>query len=182
MMSFGSVVYAETKVGIDWMYGEDSVVPNTWQSSSCENTVNRFSGRIETNELFPTWNKWFFGAELQYSTHKSYNIRKDIGEINKFREHGLNVTIKRQMFDTFYLGWIMGISYWHSRDNGVHNLGDSHWLGTWGPMIGKDWKLPYVSDAWSLRTEIRLTHTSDPFESDSGKNYGTGVVGISYNF
>jgi len=169
-------------IGSDWMYGKDAWLPDEWESPSCENTVNRFGIRYETNKFFPSWDKWFIGGEFQYSMHKadekpegSYHMGHDAG----FKEYSFNLTIKRLMFDDmFYLGWVMGVSYWIDRDHGMHNLGDSHVLGSWGPMIGKDW---HIYKAWSLRTELRLTHTSDPFRSDRGKNYGTGVIGVSYD-
>ena len=183
LMLFGTTAFAETKIGFDWIYGKDNILPEAWQGPSCENTVNRFSIRAEINSMFPSWDKWFIGGEFQYSMHKAdekpegkYGNGHDAG----FREYSLNLTIKRQMFDDlFYLGVLVGASYWYERDNRMHNLGDSHLLGTWGGMIGKDWN---VYKAWSLRTELRLTHTSDPFRSDRGKNYGTGIMGMTYTF
>lgn len=173
-----------TIIGYDHMYGKDDWLTDGWKSPECHNTVNRFSIRYETNKFFPSWDKWFIGGEFQYSMHKadekpggSYHMGHDAG----FREYSLNLTIKRLMFDDlFYVGWIMGVSYWSDRDHGMHDLGDSHWLGTWGPTVGKDW---HIYKAWSIRTEARVTHTSDPFRTnDRGKNYGTFlVVGISYD-
>ena len=65
-------VRAETKVGFDWQYGKDHVLlPESWQSPDCLNTVNRFSIRVETNSIFPSWDKWFIGGEFQYSMHKA---------------------------------------------------------------------------------------------------------------
>lgn len=193
VLSISANVYAEdsaaqaaskkttTIIGTDLMYGKDTWIPNDWQSPSCENMVKRFSIRAETNAIFPSLEKLFIGGELQYSAHKadekpegSYHMGHDAG----FKEYSFNLTIKYMLFDDLlYAGWVMGLSYWYERDNDMHNLGDSHCLGSWGPMIGKDW---HIYKAWSIRTEIRLTHTSDPFRSDRGKNYGTGVIGISY--
>ena len=181
-----------TKMGFDWMYAKDAWVPEMWQSPSCENTVNRFSFRYETNTILPaSWYKWRVGGEIQYSMHKAdelpdgsyWHIHKD-GSHNShdagFREYSFNLTIARDMFDKmFYLKWVMGLSYWHERDHGMHNLGGSHCLGTWGPAIGKDW---HIYKAWSLRTEVRGTHTSDPFQSDRGKNYLGWVIGTTYEF
>lgn len=177
-----NLVMAETNIGFDWMYGKDAWLPDAWQSPSCENTVNRLSLRAETNNHFPGWEKWFIGGELQWSRHKAdekpkgkYRAGHDAG----FVEYSFNLTIKRELFnDLFYLGWVMGASYWYKRDHGMHNLGDSHWLGTWGPMIGKDW---HIYKSCSLRTEARVTHTSDPWQSDRGKNYATFfVVGFTF--
>ena len=183
IMTLPGLCKADIKIGGDWMYGKDVLLPDAWQSPSCENTVNRFSIRAETNEIFPSLDKWFFGIEGMYSMHKadekpegSYWMGHDAG----FREYSFNVTISRQMFDDLlYVKWIMGLSYWHNRDVRSHNLGDSHCLGTWGPAIGKDWNL---YKTWSLRTEFRMTHTSDPFRSDRGKNYGTFMMGVTYTF
>ena len=171
-------------IGYDWMYGKDAWIPDDWASPSCENTVNRFSIRYETNKFFPSWDKWFIGGEFHYSMHKADEAPggsyydEHPGHDAGFREYSFNLTIKRLMFDDlFYVGWVMGLSYWYERDHGMHNLGNSHCLGSWGPTLGKDW---HIYKAWSIRTELRLTHTSDPFRSDRGKNYGTGVIGISY--
>ena len=146
--------------------------------------MNRFSARVETNNIFPSWHKWFIGGEFQYSMHKAderpegaYGLGHDAG----FREYSFNLTLKRQMFDDlFYLGVLAGVSYWYERDHGMHDLGGSHWLGTWGGMIGRDWN---IYKAWSVRSEFRMTHTSDPFRNDDkGKNYLSGVIGLSYRF
>jgi len=181
---------AETKVGFDWQYGKDYILlSEAWQSPDCINTVNRFSVRAETNDIPLLWGldllgSWYYGAEFQYSVHKAderptgeYGIGHDAG----FKEYSFNLTIKRQMFDDlFYLGLLAGMSYWHERDHGMHDLGDSHWLGTWGGMLGRDWN---IYKAWSVRSELRMTHTSDPFRTnDKGKNYLSGVVGLSYRF
>ena len=181
----GSTVYAETKIGADWFYGKDAYVLDDWQSPSCANTVNRLSFRYETNELFPSLENLFIGGEFRYSRYKADELpggcyySEHPGHDAGFIDHGLNLTFRYEIADVFYVGWFMGMSYWLDRDHGMHNLGGSHWLGTWGPMIGKDWK---IYKSWSVRTELRISHMSDPWESDRGKNHGEIGIGITYTF
>ncbi len=181
--------YAETRLGVDWSYGKDAWIFDSLQSPSCENTVNRFTVRAETNSFFPTVDKLFIGGEFRYSMHKAdelpegsyWHIHND-GSHNShdagFREYGFNVTAKWE-FGWFYAGAFAGVSYWYDRDHGMHNLGDSHWLGTWGPLAGLN--IP-ITGPWELRLEGRGSHTSDPFRSDRGKNFLEGTIGVSYVF
>jgi len=192
-MLLGTSVYAEEKskplwgfidsVGFDWGYYKDEWFPTDFvKSDECANTVNRFSIRAESSKILP-WEKWIVGMELGYSMHKAdelpdgcYSSSHDAG----FREYNINLIVKRKMFDNlFYFGGLAGVGYWYQRDNGMHNLGDSHVLGSWGALVGKDW---HIYKTWSFRTEVRATHTSDPFESDMGKNYIGWVAGITKNF
>jgi len=46
-------------------------------------------------------------------------------------------------------------------------------------MVGKDWRL---YKGLSLRTELRLWHTSDPLQGDHGKNFGQFTLGATYAF
>ena len=170
-----------TRIGVDWSYGKSEWLFEDMQSPSCENTVNRFTLRAETNSLFPSLDKLFIGGELRYSMHKadekpegSYHMGHDAG----FREYGFNATAKWE-FGWFYAGVFAGVSYWYERDNGMHNLGDSHCLGTWGPLAGLN--IP-ITGPWELRLEGRGAHTSDPFQSDRGKNWLEGTIGVSYVF
>lgn len=182
---FDDAPKGKIKIGLDWMYGKDydGWMFDTLQSPQCANTVNRFSLRVETNTIFPSWDKWFIGLELQYSMHKADELpagKYGMGHDAGFREYGFNVTIKRQFFDElFYVGMFMGLSCWYERDHGMHNLGDSHVLGSFGPTLGKDWR---IYKAFSMRTELRLSHTSDPLQGDRGKNHGIFVIGATYTF
>ena len=184
-MVFGSsLAMAETKIGIDWSYGKDAWLFESLQSPSCENTVNRFSLRAETNSIFPSLENLFIGGELRYSMHKadekpggSYYAEHP-GHDAGFREYGFNATAKYK-FGWAYAGIFAGLSYWYERDNGMHNLGDSHCLGTWGPLVGLD--IP-ISGPWQLRLEGRASHESDPARSDKGKNFLEGSLGLTYVF
>lgn len=181
-------------LGVDWQYGKDFMLPKDWQGDHCANTVNRVSIRLESDSVVPyylneSWDKWTLGLEGHYSDHKA-DERPDRGQDAGFKEIGFNVTAKRHLFDElFYVGFIAGLSYvgdlpeFENRDwkhgDAYSNIGRSHCLGSWGATVGKDWK---VTNGWSIRTEGRLTHTSDPFRSDSGKNFGATVVGVTYRY
>lgn len=192
-MLLGNSVYAEEKskplwgfidnVGFDLAYAKDEWFPTDFvKSDRCTNVVKRLSIRAETSKIIP-WEKWRVGAEVGYSAHKADELpggRYHIGHDAGFKEWNWNIIVKRDMFNNlFYLGGVAGVSYWSDRDNGMQNLGDSHWLGTWGALIGKDWN---IYKAWSLRTEVRATHTSDPFRSDMGKNYFGWNFGFTRHF
>ena len=181
-------------IGVDYQHGEDSMLPEEWQGDHCTNLVVRYSVRIESDSLIPYllndgWNKWTIGIEGHYSDSKA-NEKPDYGQDAGFKEMGFNVTVKRHLFNKlFYVGFLAGLSYvdefpefedrrWKHGDLNS-NIAHSHCLGTWGPMVGKDW---HVYDAWSVRTELRGTHTSDPFGSDSGKNFLAGTIGVTYKF
>jgi len=181
-------------LGLDYQHGEDVMLPEDWQGDHCTNKVLRFSVRAESDSVIPYylnggWDKWTLGVELHYSDQKA-NEKPDHGQDAGFKEMGFNVTVKRHLFDRkFYVGFIAGLSYVHefpkfeNRDwkhgDMNSNIAHSHCLGTWGPIVGKDW---HVYKSWSLRTELRGTHTSDPFGSDSGKNFLGGVIGVTYRF
>lgn len=189
-MLLGTTVYAEQKseplwgfidsVEFNWGYYKDTLFPgDLFQSEDCTNTVNRFSLRAETSKIIP-WEKWRMGAEIGYSMHKAdeketgkYGLGHDAG----FREYSFNLTVTRDvLFKNLYLGAVFGLSAWYQRDNGMHNLGDSHLLGTWGGMLG--YKHRFGETNWGARAEVRATHTSDPCESDMGKNYFGGNMSI----
>lgn len=88
-----------------------------------------------------------------------------------------------------YVGGLAGLSYvsnfpeFEDRSwNESHrhsDIGRSHYLYTAGTLVGKDWQL--FKSARAIRTEGRLTHTSDPFRSDVGKNFASGVLGVTYS-
>ena len=195
-MLLGTTVYANEKseplwgfidsVEFNWGYYKDEWFPgDLWQSESCTNTVNRFSLRAETSKIIP-WEKWSVGAEIGYSMHKADELpggcywdppaSHDAG----FREYSLNIIVTRDIYKGLYLGALAGLSGWYKRDHGMHNLGDSHLLGTWGGIAG--WKHRFGTSPWGFRTELRATHTSDPCESDMGKNYFGGNMSIIWHF
>lgn len=175
-------------IGSDWVYGEDYMLPEDWQGSHVRNVVNRWGFRAESRRLLFS-EKWGLQGEFLYSAHKG-NEYPDHGQDTGFKEYGINLILKRYFFDDmFYIGWLAGLSYVDDLPNFENrdwpdrclesNLGQSHWLGTWGPLVGKDWR---IYQAWSLRTEVRLTHTSDPFRTDKGKNFLGWALGVTYHF
>lgn len=194
MVQAGEENWKIDSIGIDYQEGGDILLPEEWQGDHCTNLVKRYSLRVESDSLVPyllnnSWDKWTLGLEGHYSAHKA-NEKPDYGQDAGFKEIGFNVTIKRHLFNKlFYVGFRAGLSYvdefpefenrdWKHGDMNS-NIGHSHYLGTWGPMVGKDW---HVNKAWSVRTELRGTHTSDPFEPDSGKNFLAGTLGVTYRF
>ena len=198
-MLLSTTVYAEEKskplwgfinnVGVDWSYGRDDyILPDAWCSKHSTNFVNRVVIRAESRRLIFS-EKWGLQGELLYSAHKANEV-PDHGQDAGFNQVGFNLALIRHFFDDmFYLGWFAGVSYvdelprFENRDWADRylesNLGQSHWLGSWGPMLGKDWK---VYKTWSLRTEARFTHTSDPFRTDKGKNFIGWNLGITKHF
>lgn len=193
VMLLGTSVYAEDKseplwgfvdsVEFNWGYYKDAFFPgDLWQSEDCTNTVNRFSLRAETSKILP-WEKWNVAFEVGYSIHKADESKTGkfgLGHDAGFREYSGNVIVTRKIYKELYLGGVAGLSYWYQRDNGMHNLGDSHCLGTWGAVAG--WKHRFGISPWGFRTELRATHTSDPCNSDMGKNYLGGNLSIIYHF
>ena len=170
---------AETKIGFDLQAGTDVICPGNYASDKWVNTVERMSLRYELNTLLPYENLWI-GIEGVYSRHKAHS-KTVPGFDTGFVDYGVNFTAKYQFFDDlFYVGILGGFSYWFNRDHGGH-FGSSHYLGTFGAMTGKDWKV--FDTPWSIRTEIRFTHTSDPFGPDpDDMELISAVVGVTYTF
>jgi hypothetical protein len=183
------------KVGVDFHYGRDIWMPDTFRGDHSDNIVQRIAVRAESDSLMPylindCWNKWTIGGELHYSAHKA-NERPDQEQDTGFHEFGFNLVVKRNLFDRMlYLGGLAGMSYissfprfedrsWNESHRNS-DIGRSHYLYTVGGLLGKDWQLFHTP--WSIRTEARVLHTSDPFRNDGGKNFAEGVVGVGYSF
>jgi len=181
-------------IGFDYQHAEDVLLPEELQGDHCTNLVIRWSVRVESDSMIAyylndDWNKWTIGMEFHYSDQKA-NEKPDYGQDAGFKEIGFNITFKRHLFDRkFYIGVLAGLSYveqfpafenrdWKHGDMNS-NIAHSNPLGSWGCMIGKDWK---IYKTWSLRTEFRATHTSSVFGSDSGKNLLAGVLGVTKRF
>jgi len=204
MVLLGIIVFADTaaanertwkidSIGLDLQYGRDSA--EDLQPRHSLNIVERISVRAESDSLMPylldeSWDKWTAGAELHYSSHKA-NERPDNGQDTGFHEIGVNGVLKRHFFDKmFYIGGLAGLSYVHDMprfenrpwksDDRRSNIGRSHCLYTVGALAGRDWQV--LQTAWSVRTELRLTHSSDPFHADHGKNFAAGVLGATYRY
>ena len=177
---------AETKMGLDWTYGKDYMMPDALNAEESMATVNRLSLRYEDDWFLPE--KWNWQWELHYSAHKFDELHGP--QDSSMKEIGINLAIKRSFFDElFYVGFFAGMSRaldtpefgnrrWSDRELSAR-IGDSGWLGSWGPLVGRDWRL---QGRWGLRTEMRFIHTSDPFRQDCGKNYGQMVLGLTYSF
>ena len=166
------------KFGFDLQAGTDVICPGNYSSERWVNTVERASIRYETNDLL--WKPLWLGVEGVWSKHKAHS--KTIPGFDAgFHDIGGNLTVRYQPFENWpYIGALAGVSYWHNRDHGGH-FGDSHWLGTFGGMVGKDWKI--LETPWSIRTEVRFTHTSDPFGPDpDDMELLSGIIGVGYNF
>lgn len=173
-------------LGFDYQYGNDSMYPESLQGKHSRNKVTRFSVRAENKTILPE--KWTVQGEIHYSKTKADEY-PDNGQDTWFEEIGFNLVVKRTMFDLFYIGGFAGVSKalsfpefenrdWADRDI-ESNIGRSGVLGSWGGLVGKDW---FLNTNWGIRTEVRLTHTSDPFRTDRGKNYGAGIIGLTYRF
>lgn len=178
IISLPWICKAESKVGIDLQAGTDVILPGNYASDSWVNSVKRLSIRYETNDFL--WDSLWLGVEGVYSTHKA-DSKTVPGFDTGFTDYGVNFTAKYQLFDDlFYVGVLGGFSYWPTRDHGGH-FGNSHWLGTFGALAGKDWNI--FETPWSIRTELRFTHTSDPWGPDpDDMELISGVIGVSYKF
>ena len=174
-------------VGIDYHYGNDYSIPNNFTSEHADNEVDRISVRYETDKF---WTNYRMQYELAYSDHKANEV-PDLGQDTGFKEINALVAIKRhfQTLADIYAGVFLGLGYipelprfegrdWKDGDL-RSNIGQSHLLGSFGVLVGKDWKL---YNNVSLRTEGRITHLSDPIRTDTGKNLMSGVLGLSYEF
>jgi len=176
-------------VGVDFEYGKDYMLPDSLRGDHALNTVKRYSLRAESRNLIFS-DKWGVQFEFKYSAHKGDEV-PDHGQDAGWKELGFNLALIRHFYnDLFYIGFLAGLSYvddlpeferrdWPDRCL-ESNVGRSHYLGTWGPMVGRNWG--FGDTPWSLKTEMRFTHTSDPFRTDMGKNFISAIMGFSYNF
>lgn len=176
-------------IGIDYQFATDSFLPQTFQGRHCINKVECLSIRAESRNLIFS-DKWGLQGEFHWSAHKA-DERPDHGQDTGFNTIGFNAILKRYLFDDlFYAGVLIGGAYVHdfpnfenrehwSKDSQQANIGRSHCLASLGILVGKDWRL---YKAWSVRTEARFSHSSDPFRQDRGKEFLGVVVGLTYNF
>ena len=176
-------------IGVDWQYGRDYMLPDTLRGEHCVNTVNRVVVRAESRRLIFS-DKWGIQGEFHYSAHKADEV-PDHGQDTGFKEFGVNLALIRHFLDDmFYVGLRAGLSYipefpefenrdWPDRCLEA-NVGRSHCFGTWGPMVGKNWKIK--GNPWSVRTEMGITHSSDPLRTDSGRNFAHMSLGLTYSF
>jgi len=121
-------------------------------------------------------------GELVFSQHRS--TPKISNEISyRARELGVNIVGKYQLGNRTwlfnpYIGWLFGMAWLIDRKD-QPNWAESGTLGTWGPVIGIN--IP-INPKTDIKAEYRITHTSDPFGGDSGRNFEGVVLGMTYHF
>jgi len=122
--------------------------------------------------------RWKFEGEVHGSFHSAHGPDRN----TNVDEFGINLVFKREFPSRLsivpYVGFMAGTSRLLDVNN-QPQFGDSGWLGTLGPLLGVN---ILVGDDWYVRTEYRLTHSSDPFNSDVGRNLDNFSVGIVYLF
>lgn len=162
------------EIGLTVSHGTD----NDWvnPSESFDLSVKRltfFGGKYLGEGM-----RWKLEGELQASSHSANGVFRSIDA----NEIGTNLIIKREFPSTLpfvpYIGFMAGLSWLRDADD-QPKFGDSGWLGKFGPLVGADIAL---DDGWYLRMEYRLTHTSDPWRSDVGRNFDEFIVGVTYVF
>ena len=122
--------------------------------------------------------RWKFEGEVHGSFHSAYGPDRNANA----NEFGINLVFKREFPSKLsivpYVGFMAGTSrLFDTYDK--PQFGDSGWLGTFGPLLGVN---ILIDDDWYVRTEYRLTHSSDPFNSDVGRNLDNISIGLVYLF
>lgn len=158
-------------VGIDYHEGHDHCLPSEWQNPDCYNGVQRVAVRMDLVK-----DGRVAGFEFHYSDHKS-DARPDDGHDSGCKEIGFNI-VPKWYYRGFYGGLIVGLAGLPGKVP-EWTFGGSRLLGTFGGVIGRDW---WLSPKWAIRTEVRVTHTSDPLRGDRGKNLGGWVTGLTYRW
>jgi opacity protein-like surface antigen len=122
--------------------------------------------------------RWKFEGEV----HGSFHSASGADGYTQANEFGVNLVFKREFPSKLaivpYIGFMAGTSRLLDTNN-QPQFGDSGWLGTFGPLVGVNILL---DDDWYVRTEYRLTHSSDPFNSDVGRNLNNVNIGLVYVF
>jgi hypothetical protein len=162
-------------ISIDYQY--DRYIPNIVESSSYNHRAKRIAMNLGKN----------FKKHLRFETEIVSSIYRSTPKRNNEKSYitndlGVNVVgiyhtgNRTWLFDP-YLGFMAGLSYLkHHGDQ--PNWGNSGVLGTWGAVLGMTITVKNVD----VKTELRFTHTSDPFDCDSGRNFEGIVIGIVYYF
>lgn len=174
-----SVTYAKPfidSVGFDVQYS--STLPNVVESKSHKHRATRYIARAGKRLS----EHWELDGEFHYS-YCSSSPRRSSEQRYRAKETGVNLAIhynlgNRSWIADPYVGWMAGLS-WLVNKRDQPNWAESGCLGSWGPMIGLS--IP-VSPRTDLRIEGRISHTSDPFGGDSGRNLRGIAVGLSYYF
>ena len=199
---FSSITYAKSdtektplwgfidSVWFEYEISEDFFLPDQMRGEHALNRVNRYGIGAESRSLLIPSEKWAILCSLQYSAHKA-NEQPDYGQDTGFKEWGILFGIKRYLWERAYVGLHAGLSYvdefpnfenrdWPDRSL-ESNVGRSHTLGSWGASVGYNWRIPKIQN-WSVMTEARITHTSDPWSTDMGKNLAGLGLKLVYNF
>jgi hypothetical protein len=162
--------------GFDFLYGSE--LPHIVESSSHTHRVARYIARAG-KQLSKHWE---LEGEGYFSQHVSNP--KIPGETRyRARESGVNLVVHYQFGNRTwvadpYIGWCAGLSWLIDEEN-QPNWAESGCLGTWGPMAGISIPITIHND---VRAEFRITHSSDPFGSDSGRNFRCISVGFTHYF
>lgn len=197
-----SVVFAQDEdkhqpffesISFGFQFGKDQLLPDSLKGKHSRNTVWRYLIQGENKTILPE--PYSFVLEGHYSKHKA-DEHPDDGQDTGMQEIGANLWLKREFFrERWYDFYCMiggGFSYvlkfpnfenrdWDKMDM-KSDIARSHFLGTFGGAFGKEFDISFLADNWSATTEVRLTHTSDPFGPDFGKNYGVFQIMLKYRF
>jgi hypothetical protein len=195
-MLLGTSVFAKEKskseplwgfidsVWIEYEQSYDCFLPRDWQGEHATNVVNRYGIGAESRSLWIPAEDWAIFGKLQYSDHKA-NEYPDHGQDSGFKELGAQLGIKKYFFKRLYVGLYTGMAYidefpnFENRDWSDRclesNVGRSHFFGSLGGLIGLKFRIPKTNN-WSLASEARFTHSSDPIRTDEGKN----LAGVSF--
>lgn len=161
-------------VGIMASYGTE----NGWVKDAPDHDISNARLTLVGGKYLDENCRWKLDGELQFSHHTAKNAIESIDA----KEIGVNLVIKREFPSTFritpYVGFMGGLGYLTDATN-QPRWGGSWFTGKFGPLAGADLVL---TPDWYLRGEYRWTHTSNPFESDVGRNFDEFVIGISYVF
>jgi len=162
--------------GFDFQYS--TALPHVVESSSHNHRVHRYTGRLGKDLS----KHWELEGEFNFSEHSS---SPKVPTETKYtaREAGVNAVIhyhlgNRSWFMDPYIGWCAGLS-WLIDKKEQPNWADDSLLGTWGPMAGISIPITIHND---IRAEFRITHSSAPFGSDSGRNFRCISVGFTHYF
>ena len=193
-MLLGTSVYAKDKsepllgfidsIWIEYEHSEDYFLPKDWRGDHATNVVHRYGIGAESRSLLISAEDWAIFAKLQYSAHKA-NEYPDYGQDTGFKELGALVGVKKYFLKRFYVGVYAGMAYIDEFPNFENrdwpdrciesNVGRSHFFGSWGGLAGFKFRVPKTNN-WSFASEARITHSSDPFRTDKGKN----LTGLSF--
>jgi hypothetical protein len=162
--------------GINFQYA--TYLPKVVESASHHHRAHRYMGWLGKDLS----KHWELEGEFHFSRH--FSSPKNASERHfTARETGINAVIHYRFRGSEakwdpYIGWFAGLS-WLIDTKEQPNWAESGVLGSWGPMIGLN--IPIMKNN-GARIEFRISHTSDPFGSDSGRNLRCISVGVIHWF